>query len=224
MDGVSITSVDSVEDDIIKKQYMYQFIKRTFDILCSVIGIILLIPVAVIVKIMYMLKGDFHSIFYTQQRIGKNGKLFKLFKFRTMVPNADEVLKELLKDPKYKEEYQLNKKLKNDPRITKAGKFIRRLSIDEMPQFINVLFGQMTMIGNRPYLPKEKKDMGKYYKTIIKTKPGITGYWQVSGRSDISFRKRLELESYYSNHRSLKLDAEIFIKTFSVVLGEKGAK
>ncbi len=206
------------------KHSVYLFIKRLFDIICSLLGVILLLPIAIVVKISYILHGDFHSIFYSQDRIGKNGKVFRLFKFRTMVPNADEVLKELLKDKKYRNEYSINKKLSKDPRITKMGAILRKLSIDEMPQFINVLLGNMSMIGNRPYLPREKEDMGKYYDLIVKTRPGITGYWQVSGRSDVSFDQRLKLESYYSNNQGLRMDFKIFIKTFSVVLCKKGAE
>ncbi len=208
----------------LKKHYLYLFMKRLFDVICGLLGVIFLIPITLIIKICYILNGDFNSIFYSQKRIGKNGKLFKLYKFRTMVPNADEILQDVLKDPKLKKEYQTNKKLANDPRITKAGRIIRRLSIDEMPQFINVLIGNMAMIGNRPYLPREKEEMGKYYQNIIKTKPGITGYWQVSGRSDVSFEKRCQLENYYSNNQSLKLDIKIFFKTFSAVIGKKGAE
>ena len=208
----------------IKKHYMYSFIKRIFDIICGLLGIIILLPISIIVKICYMLSGDFHSIFLCQKRIGKNGKEFNFYKFRTMVPNADDMLVELLKDKKLAKEYSINKKLAHDPRITKVGKYLRKLSLDELPQFINVLLGNMAMIGNRPYLPREKDDMGKYFKDIVKTKPGITGYWQVSGRSDISFKQRLKLESYYSKNQSLKLDIKIFIKTFSVVIFGKGAE
>ena len=200
------------------------FVKRLFDIVCGLLGIVILLPISIIVKISYIVTGDFHSIFLCQKRIGKNGKEFNFYKYRSMVVNADEVLKELLKDPELNKEYKVNKKLANDPRITKMGKILRKASLDELPQFINVLLGNMAMIGNRPYLPREKEDMGEYFKDIVKTKPGITGYWQVSGRSDVSFKQRLKLERYYSNHQSLKLDIKIFIKTFSVVLGKKGAK
>ena len=205
------------------KQLLYIFIKRTFDIICALVGCVFLLPIIVLVKILYILTGDFNSIFFTQKRIGIDGEEFNFFKFRTMVPNADEILFDTLRQDKIlAEEYQKNKKLKNDPRITKAGKILRRTSLDELPQLINVLIGDMSMIGNRPYIPREKKDMGKYY-DIVKTKPGITGYWQVSGRENASFKKRLELESYYSNHRSLWLDIKIFFKTFKAVLGGHGA-
>ncbi len=225
------TNIDVVSEEIEstnikeKKLIFYCIIKRIFDLFCSIFGIILMIPIALIVKISYMVTGDFHSIFFTQKRIGKNGKEFNFYKFRTMVPNADEVLFKLLKkNKKLAKEYKLNKKLKNDPRITKMGNLLRRVSLDELPQVINILKGDMAVIGNRPYLPREKEDMGEYFDTIVKTKPGLTGYWQVSGRSDVSFKRRLELESFYSENRSLKLDIKIFFLTFSVVLFGKGAK
>ena len=205
-------------------KYIYLFIKRIFDIICSLIGIIFLIPIAIIVKISYLLTGDFHSIFYSHERIGKNGKLFKLYKFRSMVPDADKILEEILKNPEIENKYKENMKLEKDPRVTKIGHILRITSIDEMPQFINVLIGNMSMIGNRPYLPREKKDMGKYYSDIIASKPGITGYWQTAGRNNISFKKRLQLESYYSEHMSLSFDIKIFFKTFSVVLFGRGAQ
>jgi len=210
-------------DIAIPKRIIYPFLKRIFDIVVGILGIILLIPVSIIVKIINILNKDFSPMFYTHTRIGKNGKEFKLYKFRSMVPNADEVLIEMLKDKKTAEEYHKNKKLKNDPRITKVGKFLRKSSLDEIPQFINILKGDMSLVGNRPYLPREKEDMGDFYDDIVKTKPGLTGYWQVSGRSDVSFKKRLELEKYYSNNFSCKLDIIILFKTVKVVLGMQGA-
>lgn len=207
------------------KEAGYLFIKRLFDIICGLLGCILILPIAIVVKIAYVCDKDFSSIFYSQIRIGKNGKKFKMYKFRSMVPNADEILFKTLEiDKVAAEEYRKNKKFKNDPRITKVGRVMRKLSIDELPQLINILKGDMSMIGNRPYLPRERDDMGEYYKDIIKTKPGLTGYWQVNGRSDTTFNERLKLESFYSNHNSLVLDIKIFFKTFQVVLFGKGAK
>ena len=207
------------------KRAIYFICKRIGDIIVSLIGLVLLIPITIIIKIAYMCTGDFHSIIFTQDRIGKDGKHFKFYKFRSMVPNADEILfKALAEDEKLAEEYAMNKKFKNDPRITNIGKLIRKFSIDETPQFINIFLGDMSLIGNRPYLPREKEDMGKYYDNIIKTKPGLTGYWQVSGRNDVTFKRRLELESYYSIHAGFKLDTKIFFKTFKVVLFGKGAQ
>lgn len=207
------------------KEVGYLFIKRLFDIVCGLLGCILILPIAIVVKIAYVCDKDFSSIFYSQIRIGKNGKKFKMYKFRSMVPNADEILFKTLEiDKVAAEEYRKNKKFKNDPRITKVGRVMRKLSIDELPQLINILKGDMSMIGNRPYLPRERDDMGEYYKDIIKTKLGLTGYWQVNGRSDTTFNERLKLESFYSNHNSLVLDIKIFFKTFQVVLFGKGAK
>ena len=206
------------------RRRVYLVIKRVFDIFASLVGCVFLIPITIFIKIATMLTGDFSSIFFTQNRIGKDGVEFKLYKFRSMIPNADEVLFKLLKKNKRMAlEYKKNKKLKNDPRITKIGKLIRKTSIDELPQLINVLKGDMSMIGNRPYLPREKEDMGEYYDDIVRTKPGITGYWQVSGRSNVSFENRLKLESYYSKHNGLRFDIKIFFKTISVVLFGKGA-
>lgn len=208
-----------------KNMILYSVFKRIFDIVVSIIGFLFLIPLILIIKILYVLTGDFHSIFFYQDRIGKNGKTFRLYKFRSMVVNADEILfKTLEMDSAAREEYKINKKFKNDPRITKVGKVIRKLSLDEVPQIINILKGDMSLIGNRPYLPREKEDMGEYYEDIIKTKPGLTGYWQVNGRSNTSFNERLELERYYSNNNSLKLDIKIFFKTFKVVLFGKDSR
>lgn len=201
----------------------YLVVKRIFDIIFGLIGLIILIPIAIIVKISYLLRGDFYSIFYSQARIGKNGKLFKIYKFRTMIPNADEELSKILDENEdFKKEYKENKKLRHDPRITKAGKFLRKTSIDEMPQFWNVFMGEMSLIGNRPYLPKEKDEMGKYYDEIVSVKPGITGYWQVSGHNDTNFNQRLKLEQEYAKKASLGLDTKIFFKTFGVLLGKRG--
>ena len=207
------------------KEIAYLAIKRIIDIVAGLVGLIVLIPISLIIKIVSMCNGDFGKIMFTQMRIGKDGKEFKFYKFRSMVPNADEVLFKLLEEnEELAKEYKKNKKLKDDPRITKVGKFIRKYSIDELPQLLNVLKGDMSLIGNRPYLPREKDDMGNYFNDIVKTKPGITGYWQVSGRSDVSFETRLKLEQYYSNHCGLKMDIKIFFKTFSAVFGGKGAK
>lgn len=223
-DTIAMDEMDTVKFYKLK-MVIYHVIKRMFDIFFAILGLIFLLPIALVVKISYMLNKDFHGIFFKQKRIGKNGKEFNFYKFRSMIPNADEVLFQLMKENKeLREEYKLNKKLKNDPRITKMGNILRKTSLDELPQVINILKGDMSIIGNRPYLPREKEDMGKSFDIIVKTKPGLTGYWQTSGRSDTTFEKRLELESFYSIHCGLKLDTKIFFKTFSVVLGKKGAK
>jgi len=207
------------------KTIIYFSLKRLFDIFVSLIGIILLLPVLLIVKISYLLNEDYDSIIFKQARIGKNGRIFELYKLRSMVSNADEILFKYLKsNPEAAQEYQENKKLKNDPRITKIGKIIRRTSLDELPQFINILKGDMSLIGNRPYLPREKKDMGEYYKYIVRSKPGLTGYWQVADMaSDTSFANRLEMEKFYSLNMNLEMDIKIFFKTFKALLKGHGA-
>ena len=170
-------------------------------------------------------REDKGPAFFSQNRIGKKGKSIKIYKFRSMVMNAETVLEDLMaKDENIRNEYLTNKKLENDPRITKIGKFIRKTSIDELPQLINVLKGEMSLVGPRPYLFREKEDMGDAYKYIITCRPGITGYWQVSGRSDVTFEERVDLENYYSKHVNLWMDVKILFKTVGVVLGKKGAK
>ncbi len=224
---MTVTALEAENKSSVSKTirlYLYLAIKRIFDIILSLIGLVFLLPIALIVKICYMCTGDFKSVFFTQKRIGKYGKEFKFFKFRTMIKNADEVLFKMLEEnEELREEYRINKKLANDPRITKVGKFLRKSSIDELPQIINIFLGHMSFIGNRPYLPREKEDMGEYFDDILKTKPGLTGYWQVSGRSNTTFEERLKLERYYSNHCGLRMDLKIFFKTFKVVLLRKGA-
>ena len=204
--------------------WSYLIIKRLFDILFGILGIIALIPVTIIVFIFNVLHKDFSSIFYTHTRIGKDGKEFKLYKFRSMVPDADEMLKELLKQKEYKEEWDKNQKLENDPRITKIGKILRKTSLDELPQFINVLKGDMSLIGPRP-LVKGELDKHKGNHAIYESvKPGITGWWACNGRSATTYQKRLELEYYYVNNISLLLDIKCIFLTIKAVISERGAK
>lgn len=208
----------------VNDKIIYRFIKRLIDILFSSIGLVLMLPVFLVVGIMIKFDST-GKVFFLQKRIGLNGKLFRLYKFRTMYNNADKELRNILKnDEDARIEYEQNKKLKNDPRITKVGNIIRRLSIDELPQLINILKGEMSLIGPRPYLYREKKDMGEYYKKIITVKPGLTGLWQVSGRSDISFNARLKLDKEYIETQSFKNDVKIFFKTFAVIFKKEGAK
>jgi len=165
------------------------------------------------------------SIFFKQKRIGKNGKVFTCYKYRSMYENGDEILKEYLK--KHPEEvfyYEKYHKYKNDPRITKVGKFLRITSLDELPQIINVIKGEMSFIGPRPYLPVEEKKMGEYKKYIFKVKPGITGLWQVSGRNNLTFEERLKLDKIYVENWSIWMDIKILLKTIKVVLFRIGAK
>ncbi len=206
------------------ERHIYFGIKRLFDILCSLLGVLVMIPVAIVTKICYLISGDTKSIFYTQKRIGKNGKFIYIYKFRSMVWNADEVLKELLKQPKYKKEWKENQKFENDPRITKIGNFLRKTSLDELPQFINVLKNDMSMIGPRPLVEGELDDHNGNHEIYERVKPGITGWWAANGRSATTYKKRLELEYYYVENCSLLLDIKCIFKTIKAVLFKTGAK
>mgnify|MGYP002708135698 CR=1 FL=1 len=200
------------------------FIKRIIDIIGAIVGIAILIPLTVIVWIGNRICKDKGPIFYSQERIGKDGKIFKMYKFRSMVVGAEQILEELLeKDTDAREEYSEYKKLKNDPRITKMGNILRKTSLDEFPQFINVLKGDMSLVGPRAYLPEEKVDMEQYYETIIASKPGITGLWQVSGRSNTTFEKRLQYDLEYNSKKSISFDVEILLKTVISIAKKEGA-
>ena len=216
----------TLEGNVVKERskILYKVIKRTFDIVVSLVGCIFLLPIIIIVKISYIISKDHNSIFYTQTRIGKNGKEFKLYKFRSMIPNADEVLKKLLENPIYKDEWQRNQKLENDPRITKMGKILRKTSLDELPQMINVLKGDMSMIGPRPLVKGELDAHHGNHAIYESVRPGITGWWAVNGRSATTYEKRLELEYYYCENCSLILDIKCFFMTITTVLHKKGAK
>lgn len=208
----------------------YLATKRVFDFTTSLVGCICLLPVIVFVKVGNMLTGDFKPMFLKQERIGRDGKVFKLLKFRSMVMlddgrQADALLDDLFaKNPELKAEYEKNHKLDNDPRITKMGKFIRATSLDELPQFINILLGDMSLIGNRPYMVSERSHMGKRADVILSVKPGLTGWWQVCGRNNLTFGQRLVLEADYGENASLKFDLKILFKTFKAVLKKVGSK
>lgn len=220
-DGVILISSSA---GVMHQDIIGLIIKRITDIIGGLIGAILLIPMSVYVKIQFLRNGDKESIFFTQERIGYKGKLFKMIKYRSMVPNAEKVLEQMMEEnPEIKEEYLLNKKLEHDPRVTEIGEKIRRSSIDELPQLLNVLKGDMSLVGPRPYLPREKEDMGKYYKTIVSCKPGLTGMWQTHGRSEAPFPQRLRFDDYYYRNWSIWLDLTILTKTFKTVNSSTGA-
>ena len=204
--------------------YIEKALKRFIDIIGSIVGIILLIPLSIGIEIANIKAKDYGPLFYKQKRIGKNGKEFTLYKYRSMVIDADEKLDRYLEEnEEAREEYSTFKKLKVDPRITKVGHFIRNTSLDEFPQFLNVLKGDMSLVGPRPYLPKEKTDMGSLYHTITKSKPGVTGMWQVSGRSEITFEDRMNMDIEYYYNWSLKTDLKLLFKTVKQVVLRKGA-
>ena len=207
---------------IIEKTEAY--IKRGVDIVGALVGLIALIPITIGIWIANIIAKDNGPIFYNTERIGKDGKTFKMYKFRSMVVGADEKLKEYLsQNPEAKKEYKKYKKLKHDPRITKVGEFIRKTSLDEFPQFINVLKGEMSLVGPRPYLPREKEEMENHYSIIVKCKPGVTGFWQINGRSNTTFNERLLMDTEYSYTKTLKTDVKILLKTVKHVVTKEGA-
>ncbi len=201
-----------------------KFFKRTIDIIASIFGIIALLPLTICVYIANLICKDRGPVFYTQNRIGQNGKIFKMYKYRSMIVGADDKLEKYLEEnEEARKEFKQYKKLKDDPRVTQVGKFIRKTSIDEFPQFINVLKGEMSLVGPRPYLEKEREDMNGYYQYIVTCKPGLTGLWQVSGRNDCTFDERIDLDMEYYNNHNLKMDVKIIFKTVEKILKKEGA-
>lgn len=210
--------IQNIKDDI------FHFFKRFFDILFSLIGIIFTLPLLLIIKFIYICTGDFKPIIFKQKRVGKHGKIINIYKIRSMVPNAEEELQKLLKIKKYKKEWDKNQKFENDPRITKIGKIIRKTSIDEMPQFINVLIGDMSLIGPRPLVVNELDNHGGIHQLYESVRPGITGWWAANGRSSTDYNERLKLEYFYTRNQSFSLDVKCFFKTIKAIFTKTGAK
>lgn len=197
-------------------------LKRIFDTCCGAVGLGIFLLMYPIIYVFIKIE-DQGKVLFKQDRIGKKGKIIKIWKFRTMIRNAEKKLEELMKKhPEIKEEYDREKKLKNDPRITKIGRILRKTSLDEFPQFLNVMSGEMSIVGPRPYLIREKVDMKELYSSIIKAKPGITGLWQASGRNEISFDERLLLDQYYVRNWTLWFDIIIILKTIKSVILKDG--
>lgn len=205
------------------RQSVYRVVKRLLDILFGGIGCLFLLPAMGLIKLAYLMDHDHAPILYSHMRVGQNGRSFKLYKFRSMCPDADEMLRQMLTEEHYRREWELNQKFENDPRITKVGRFIRKTSIDELPQLINVLKGDMSLIGPRPLIEGELEQHGGL-KLYQKVKPGITGWWACNGRSNINYRERLELEYYYVKHYSLYLDLMCLFRTVLAVVSREGAQ
>ena len=200
------------------------FVKRIIDIVGALVGIVILVPLTLVVAILNAVNGDGGPLFYCHTRIGKNGKHFKMYKFRSMVVDADERLAKMLaEDEEVRKEFEATRKLKNDPRITKIGNFLRKTSLDEFPQFINVLKGEMSLVGPRAVIDGEIELFGDKKDLVLSVKPGITGYWAAHGRSDTSYEERVEMESYYAENMSVVLDIQLLFRTVVSVLKEEGA-
>ena len=197
------------------------FAKRLFDIVFSLLILIFFSPVYLVLMTLIAINSP-GPIFYIQQRVGKDYQPFNCIKFRTMVDNADEMLETIISDsPQMRQEFQDNFKLKHDPRITKIGSFLRLTSLDEFPQFWNVLKGDMSVVGPRPLVPEELHKYGRRINTVLTIKPGITGLWQVSGRNDIPYPKRVKIDVYYATSHNWLLDIWIVFKTIGVIIFPK---
>ncbi|MEH7288444.1 sugar transferase [Priestia aryabhattai] len=219
----------AVSDTSVAKQYpnvtvnnsmSFQFAKRTLDIVLTIVGLLLLSIVFLIISIAIKIEDPKGPVLFSQKRIGKDGKEFNMYKFRSMVTDAEAKLQELLK---HNETSGAMFKMKNDPRVTKVGRFIRKTSIDELPQLFNVLKGDMSLVGPRPPLPREVAEYNEYHKQRLLVTPGCTGMWQVGGRSNIGFEEMVELDLYYITNQSNLLDCKIILKTFKVLLGSNDA-
>jgi exopolysaccharide production protein ExoY len=200
----------------------YSVAKRILDVAGAIVLAAVFSPL--ILAIVILMRGEDGLIIYRHRRIGRDGRAFECLKFRTMVPNADHVLRELLeRDPAIRAEWLRDHKLRNDPRITRVGRFLRKTSLDELPQLWNVMRGEMSLVGPRPVVREELLRYGRNVREYLSARPGITGLWQVKGRNDTDYRRRVALDTYYVRKQNLLLDLYILVMTTRVVLGRSGA-
>ncbi|MFB4213372.1 sugar transferase [Shouchella sp. JSM 1781072] len=219
-----------VETNNIKQQKIlteeskfYTFAKRSMDLTISVVSFIFLMPLLILISLLYLLEKKKGNVIFKQRRVGKNGEFFNIYKFRSMAVDAES---RLTQDKKLYQKYiDNNYKLEpdEDPRITKLGSFLRKTSLDELPQLINVIKGDMSLVGPRPVVEQELVEYEDKVRQFLSVKPGVTGYWQISGRSNIKYPERVGVELHYVHNRSLSFDIEILFKTFISVLFRKGA-
>lgn len=224
MNEVELTLAQGqLEESQSDAKQLYHVVKRVLDIVLSSICIVVLAPFFVILCLCIKMDSK-GSVFYKHKRIGKNGKYIYLYKFRSMYSDAQIRLQELLKDDTIKKEWEENFKLDQDPRITRIGKFLRKTSLDELPQLFNILKGDMSLVGPRPVIADEIEKYGMNKKRFLSVLPGLTGWWACNGRSCTSYDERIYLELYYVQNQSLSLDAKIVFKTIASVLQRNGAK
>lgn len=219
IETTSLRTQSDVKTKISKKVYIK--IKRVIDVILASVALILLSPLFAIIAIAIKIDSK-GPIFFAHKRIGKNGKIIKLYKFRSMVINAEELIKSFT--PEQMREYKENYKLTNDPRITKVGKFLRKTSLDELPQLINIINGDLSIIGPRPVVADELEKYGVNKDKFLSVTPGLTGYWAANGRSNTTYEQRMEMELYYIDNLSLKMDIKVFFKTILSVLKKEGAR
>lgn len=217
--NLSERKVVLLNKDKIRSRFVYHSMKRLFDIVAATCGIVILSPLMIIIAV--LIKGEDHGpVFYKQVRVGKNGKTFKMYKFRSMFVNADKMLDRL------KEQNDVDGpmfKMKDDPRVTKIGHFIRKHSLDELPQFLNVLKGDMSLVGPRPPLPSEVAEYSEYDKQRLLVIPGCTGLWQVTERNEVGFNEMMQLDVQYIKRASFMFDLWIIWKTVEIVIKPNGS-
>lgn len=214
-------NICSYKNELKDNKKIYLFFKRMFDIVVSVIALLLAFPIFLVIALAIKLE-DYGPVFYKHKRVGKNGKTIYLYKFRSMVVDAETKMKEFTKEQQ--EEFQKFYKLTDDPRITKIGKYLRKTSLDELPQLLNILKGDMSIIGPRPVVEKELNKFGNGQDLLLSVKPGLTGLWACSGRSDTTYEERVKKELYYAENYSMKLDLLCFFKTCLSVVKGTGAR
>ena len=203
-----------------KSFLVYNFFKRSFDIISASIGILFLLPLFIVLAILVKLDSK-GPIFFSHKRIGKNGKIIGIYKFRSMVSNSEEIFKNFTEEQK--KEFEKNFKLDDDPRITKIGGFLRKTSLDELPQLLNIIKGDMSVVGPRPIVRAEVEKYGVCADKLFSVKPGLTGFWQANGRSDTTYEERVQMDMYYIDNRSFLLDIRIILKTVISVIRKEGA-
>ena len=208
-------------DNMEIKGKIYRGFKRIVDVVLGCIGLVLLSPVFLILAICIKIDSK-GPVIFAHKRIGKNGKEFNMYKFRSMYENAEEMIENFSEEQK--REWQENFKLENDPRITKVGKFLRKTSLDELPQIVNIIKGDLSIIGPRPIVDEELEKYGENKEKFLSITPGLTGYWQANGRSNTTYEERMQMELYYIDNQSLLLDIKIFFKTIVSVIKKEGAK
>ncbi len=221
MEAVMKTNKNKTKDKQFKRKPVYEFFKRFFDIFLSLIALILLSPIFLIIAILVKATSE-GPVIFKHKRVGLHGKEIGIYKFRSMVTNAEELIKSFT--PEQKEEYEKNFKLENDPRITKVGNFLRKTSLDELPQLLNILKGDISIVGPRPIMDVETEIFGNYRDLLLSVKPGLTGFWAANGRSDTSYSRRRAMEIYYVKNRSFLFDIKIIFKTAISVFKGEGAK
>lgn len=206
--------------ELLGQNIPYKIVKRTADVVFSSIALVVLLPAFMLIALAIKLESK-GPIFFKHTRIGKDGKIIKIYKFRSMVEDAEDLIKKFT--PEQMKEYEENYKLSNDPRITKVGDFLRKTSLDELPQLINILKGDLSIIGPRPVVAEELKKYGTNTKKFLSVTPGLTGYWAANGRSCISYEQRMQMELFYIDNLSFKMDFKVFFKTIEAVINRRGA-